>query len=207
MSRRLRDAVRGPQPGSPDERGMSLAELLVYCLLIGVVLTIVGGLIIQSLRVQRETTSLNDSNNAAQTVLSGIELGVRNAGVVRVQNVSGGDQLLIVKRRSTTGAGTDAVCQAWYFDVSANQLRAATDPASGSPRSAVAAGNPSTALAWPLVLDEVARVGSTPVFQWATGTPVTVTFEVESTGNRPPLEVTSVVRQRAGTPLSGTSCG
>ncbi|MDI2098550.1 PilW family protein [Ruicaihuangia caeni] len=77
------------------ESGFTLIELLVYMLLSLVVLTIAGGLLINSLITQRTVADSAESTNSGQLVARAVTAAVRDAAVVRA--VSGDPAILLVQ--------------------------------------------------------------------------------------------------------------
>lgn len=104
-------SCRGPRRiRLADDRGITLVELLVYMVLSGLVLSILGGLLINSIRTQATIRSASEANTSGQLVLRTIESGIRNASAVRV---SGAGTLLVIR----TAEGTDDwICRAWWYD-------------------------------------------------------------------------------------------
>ncbi|WP_353987301.1 PilW family protein [Ruicaihuangia caeni] len=77
------------------ESGFTLIELLVYMLLSLVVLTIAGGLLINSLITQRTVADSAESTNSGQLVARAVTAAVRDAAAVRA--VSGDPAILLVQ--------------------------------------------------------------------------------------------------------------
>ncbi|WP_140425700.1 hypothetical protein [Cryobacterium sp. N19] len=95
---------------APGQDGMSLVELIIYTSLAGVILTLVGGFLVTTLRAERELVSAVQTTNTTQVIVEAIRADVRNANQITVR----GQDLLIVK---TAGRNTDLTwtCQAWFF--------------------------------------------------------------------------------------------
>ena len=186
-----------------DDSGMTLVELLVYCVLMLLVVSIVGSTLVQTMWVQHHITGTNEANNHAQVQLSAMELGVRNASEVRV---SPNGRLLVVKRRSTTAANTSAaICSGWYLDP-AGGLRGITQAATGTPVTVAAVANPSAATSWPLLVENAAAPASGNAFA-ASGSKVSIAMQVATTRNRPPVTFRTQAAQRdPGSSLGGVSC-
>ncbi len=189
--------------GAGDDTGMTLVELIVYSVLMVLVAAIVGTTLVQTMWVQHHITGTNDANNFAQTHLSAMELGVRNASEIRV---SSDGRLLVVKRRSTAQSDANAaVCSGWYLDP-AGDLRAVTQAATGTPRTVAAVANPSNAASWPLAVDGARPPASGKAFALS-GSTVTIAVEVDTTRNRPPVTFRTQAAQRdPGSTLGGVSC-
>ena len=60
-----------------DDRGLTLAETLVYCVLLAIVLTFVGSMLITSLRVRQDSEAINRASNDGQIVVAGLERATR----------------------------------------------------------------------------------------------------------------------------------
>lgn len=200
MIERLRNANRG-------EGGMTLVELLVAMLLMGLVITIVGSILVETMRIQRDTTDINETSNGLQNVYSEIELAVRNSTEIAVKPISGGDMLLVVKRRSTGVSGTTAVCAGWFYDASEQQLRSTVDLASGTPPTVTAWATPSVATTWPLVAEDVTPVGATPLFASPSSGVLNVSMRATTSNPNAPVVISSTARSRPGHgPIGGVSC-
>lgn len=95
------------------ESGFTLIELLVYMSFAVVVLSIVGGMLVSSLRTERDVRSAAEASDLGQVIARSVQIGIRNASQVALTTVSG-TQFLIAR---TAGGGTTAewACQAWYY--------------------------------------------------------------------------------------------
>jgi type II secretory pathway pseudopilin PulG len=94
------------------EAGFTLVELIVYISLSVLILSLVGGFLLNGVRAERGVTSAAQAANTAQLIAESIKRDVRNATEV---NVSDNHNLLVVK---TVGMGEvpDSTCGAWFFD-------------------------------------------------------------------------------------------
>ncbi|WNB87380.1 prepilin-type N-terminal cleavage/methylation domain-containing protein [Cellulomonas sp. ATA003] len=196
MSRlRRRIAAGGP------ERGFTLAELLVYCALLAIVLPLAGSLLLGAVIAQRDVQAVNTATASVQAVAASVESGVRNASAIRATAFGDPEdvdpsQLLVVRTR-----GTDAsprwFCQAWYYDAFAGTVRTRRVAAEkvGSPivRPAAATTPGWTELASGVTAAKWRGPGPAPapvpVFEVTpTATPTTVRIGLEiGAGERPPV--------------------
>jgi hypothetical protein len=103
-----------------DDRGLSMAELLVYCLLLGGVLGLVGTLLINSLRTNETVTTVVDASTQAQLAAQSLERGIRNASTFQLTIVGSSDQVLLARVASNTSAW---VCEAWYYSNAEGTIR------------------------------------------------------------------------------------
>lgn len=115
-------------PNSRDDSGLSLIELLVYCMLLGVILAVTGGILISSLSAQQQVTGLTETADVGQLISRSVEEGVRNASGplgatdpdqiigIRAEPMTSDGQLL--RARVAVGATGGVVtweCQAWFY--------------------------------------------------------------------------------------------
>lgn len=180
------------------ERGMTLVELLVYMILLGLVLAIIGSLMISTVKKQTEVVRISEAGNTAQTLLSSVDLAVANASGFRVRtDAATGNQLVLTKTRSTlSGSGEVNVarCVGYFYDAATGKLHSASVPlpaATNKVRAADVAGY-AGATSWPVAASGVARVdASTRIFTQKTTDPtkLDVAFSIATMANRPPVTV------------------
>jgi len=98
-----------------DDRGVTMAEMLVVMLITGMILIAVGAMYISTLQVQKTVVALTGSTNSAQLVASSVDKGVRNGvQLLPIETGTDGGQLLVV----CTAGGTEPITyrwQAWYY--------------------------------------------------------------------------------------------
>ena len=184
-----------------DDRGFTLVELMIACILMGLVLTLVGGVLIQGLRVQNTVQSSNDAASTGQLASESLGRGVHNALRVQVSTPVAGISLLRAVTRSddpTDPAGT-LVCRAWV--VANGELRTTQSS------SIIAAPTSATAVAnWTLLASGVAPVTpSTPIFTDAGASTVDVAFTVDAPNSSPVLVDTRLTALQPD-PLAGLTC-
>ena len=103
-----------------DESGLSMAELLVYVMLLAGVMFLVGNLLINSLRTQSTVSNITEATTAAQLVTRSLESGIRNSSGFTVTTVNVSDQLVLAQVRS---GETTWRCEAWYFSPTEKTVR------------------------------------------------------------------------------------
>lgn len=179
-----------------DQRGITMIELLVTLVLGTLVLSIVGGLLINSLQTQNTVRSAAEATNTGQLVLRSIDSGVRNASAVRV---SESGRLLVAR---TTGATAETwVCRAWYLDSAGNGTIYMTE-------SATAAGiDTSTASSSWTKLGSAVAVGIATPFTPASMpapdvTALTVSLKLDA-GDAADVSLTRVVAPRLPSATAG----
>jgi prepilin-type N-terminal cleavage/methylation domain-containing protein len=177
-----RDFVRSQQ-------GFTLIELLIYSALIGFVLLIIGGFLINSLTAERTVKSGAEATNSGQLVAQSVTKGVRDSSALDLTTPFTGSLLLraLIVDDSIAAPAT-AHCQAWYFG--GGELRTTTSP------SAIPVPADHAAVSgWLLLATGVEQIGLTPVFSVA-GSTADITLQTRPR-DRPPvlLETTAVSRQ------------
>lgn len=174
------------------DRGFTLIELLVYMMLATVVLLIVGGILINSLKAEQLVRSSVEGAGTGQLISQSVTKGVRNASAIRLQAPDANSQLLTVR---TTDGATGWVCRAWYYG--AGEVRMTT--------SATAIGTPTAleALGWTRLGKNISRVSGAPIFA-LTGADrqVELTLEAETRNGLPILISTSAL-SRQPVPATG----
>jgi prepilin-type N-terminal cleavage/methylation domain-containing protein len=185
-----------------SDEGFTLIELLVYVSLFSIILVIVGGLMIDSLKVERDVTSAATATSTAQLVSTSVQSAVRNGSGVRVVSAgSDGSQMLIV-RTTTRGAAVNWVCQAWYFSAAD---KAVYTRISSTPAVAIALPASSPRGVWTLLGSGItpSKPSAQSVFV-ATNDSAALNFEVAA-GNRQPVRVETKAYTRIKTPV-GAPC-
>ena len=174
-----------------SDAGISMAELLIYCLLLGGVMTMVGSLLINSLRTQDTVTSVVDATTAAQLGARSVEQGIRNSSTFKLTTVNTSDQLLLARVSKSDGSWT---CQAWYYSNANDSLRF-TQSTSIIPATAWS----TTGLAnWTLLVEGVkppaSAAATAPIFA-TSGASVTINFRVDA-GDNPNATISSSASRR-----------
>jgi Tfp pilus assembly protein PilW len=197
---------------SLSDDGFTLIELLVYISLSTIVLFIIGGFMISSLRTERDVTSTAEGTTAGQLIFTSIQAAVRNASGMRVETASNGDQMLVAL--TNPGGAANPVCQAWFYSAA---TRAVYTRASKTPAAAIAWPTTSPAGSWTLLGSGVKPIGTGKiVFSPAGPAPtsarvlgpnsdsVSLTLEV-SAGARAPVRLETTVYSRVK-PIVGAPC-
>lgn len=173
-----------------SEQGFTLIELLIYCLLLGIVLTIVGGMVISATTASRTVVSVDQASTSGQLVSKSVVRGIRNSSDFRLTSPTGTDQLLVA--RTVGGAATPAwMCSAWYYS-------AAGDGSVRYKTSASAILPPTAAelQTWTLLGEGVKPVTGTGIFS-AIDEQLSISF-LGLAGDHPPVTITSSATSRAG---------
>ncbi|GAA1687819.1 hypothetical protein GCM10009792_04500 [Microcella alkalica] len=181
-------------PRSTD-RGFTLVELLVYLFLGVVILTIVGAVLINSLRAESQVRDAAQSASTAQLISESLGRGVRNASAVEVTNPAAGT--IVVRTRSIDGSQAGAwFCQAWVWRSGELRTTRSASALPANPDAAVLAG-------WTLLATDVEQVGSAPIFSLApNGRSLDVNLAV-GIGRGIPVLVDTVVVAKQPVPSTG----
>ena len=110
---RINRAQRRPR----SEAGYTLVELLIYSSLLVLILTVVGGMFINTLASEQRVLDSADANTVSQLISDSVHSGVRNATALSLTQYPDTDnQLLVLKTSdSRSESAADRICQAWYY--------------------------------------------------------------------------------------------
>ena len=188
IARRLRSAA------SRDE-GLSMAELLVYSVLLGGVLLLVGSLLINSLRTERTVTTVVDATTAAQLATRSIDGAIRNSSGFVLTPVAPSDQVLLARVSNEDGVYR---CVAWYYSDSEGTIRTTSSATKILPVSWSTADKRKS---WTLLAEGVqpaaGKASTDPILavSGVTSSMVKLDFRVLA-GDNPPATISSSVAVR-----------
>lgn len=170
-----------------DDRGFTLVELIISLSILTVVTTIVGSMIISSLRAESTVRDVTGTTTDGQLAVNVIEQTVRNSTAIRVTPAADGVSVHVALR-STVG-GT-ARCHAFFYDAPSDRIfqRSST--------SAISAPLPGEVGAeWTVVsagiVPHVTGSVTAPVFAAEGTRGLTVSFTVDSASGPGALFVTT----------------
>ncbi len=183
MRRLLKPLPRG-------DHGFTLAELAVYGILLGVVLTTAAGLLISGTIAERTVRTVVGASTNSQLAADSIETGIRNSSGYALTAPSTGTQ--VVRARVAQGS-TSVVwnCAAWYY----------TPNLSGGSIwykvSSTAIADPTTANigTWTMIADNVKPLSGTTVF--SIGANQLAFAFMTTAGTDPPIGINSSATSRA----------
>ncbi|KQW08066.1 hypothetical protein ASC66_03725 [Leifsonia sp. Root4] len=183
-----------------DERGFTLIELLVYCSLFVLILTIVGGVLINTMQNEGRVRDASAASSAGQLVAQSVKRGVANAtDISHVVNADGSERIIVHTRNPDSPIGFS--CEAWEYVPNADTHPDAWVDADedGSifrkrvaPVSSASVWGPQQS-GWILLATGVKPVGSS-VFT-AIGPRVDLRFSVDA-GAAQPVLISTTVHQR-----------
>ncbi|WP_104194979.1 PilW family protein [Cryobacterium sp. M25] len=170
------------------ESGFTLIELLVASFVSILVLILVGSLLTNSMRIERDTRTVAEATDLGQLVARTVQSGVRNASKVSLAN-TGNTQLLRV-RTAGREETPSWLCQAWYYtpDAGGALYMKVTSPAAPIPTPTT-----TTLTSWTKLGDGINPAGA-QVFTSVLGL-VTLDFTVRA-GGSPPIPIKSTATTR-----------
>lgn len=190
-----------PLPATPnrfEDRGFTLIELLVYVSLFAIVLVIVGGFMISSLKVERDVTGAAEATTAAQLISTSVQSAVRNGSGVNVLPAGADGSQMLVARTTTRASTMSWVCQAWYFSASDKAVYTKT---SATPAAAIALPASSPAGTWTLLGSGITPSKTGMSVFGSTSDSATLNFEVAA-GTRAPVRVETKAYTRVDVAVS-----
>lgn len=139
-----------------SDEGITLVELLIYMFLAVIVLTIVGSILINSLRAESQVRDAAQSASTAQLIAESLGRGVRNASAVEISTPAAGSLLLRTRSIDASSSGS-WYCHAWIWSSGELRTTRSSTAISAAPGAATIAG-------WTLLATDVEQVGAAPLF-------------------------------------------
>lgn len=209
MTRTIRRLQRRAQENRED--GFTLAELIVYSILMIVVLGLAAMAFIRLVYAQRDIKAMNDANNDAQLLFEKLEWDVRNADWAIIKE--NGNLLVMRTRVATSPTASQVYCVGYYYDSTADAVhRVQTTTSSTTANALAATGAPLKAIgsAWPLALADADYVSGSRMFgprDQAYDDPEAIDFSVRANtiNDRKPIEFTKSISLRPQSNL-GLGC-
>lgn len=167
-----------------DDDGLSLIELVIYIVVLGIIMSGVIMIFVNTWRAQAAVTSQTEATSKGQLAASEIEKAMRNAIDFTVTD----DTLLV--NTSFTG---DHKCQGFYVDSSGLHM-------------ALRAPSAGAATGWPVWQQAVARVGGLPVFA-ALGSENGISYQFNATNESGATRFSGVAYMRNATRGGATDEG
>ncbi|MEV7632549.1 prepilin-type N-terminal cleavage/methylation domain-containing protein [Microbacterium sp. NPDC089318] len=169
-----------------DDEGLSLIELIMVVVLVGILSGVLVMILVNSWNAQRDVSSTTVATNEGQVFASSVERAVRNAEAIEV---TGGNVL----RVRTTLPG-ERQCQFFRLTVSSGTADAAF----------MAFGSSAPAWPGPWITEDVTAIGAAPYFALGGGA-VTYAFQV-TTDSSPVLFQGRVAARNDVTAGGGAPC-
>ena len=186
------------------DSGYTLVELLIYCLFSVVILAVVGGMLISSLKVEHEVRGLTETSSLGQLISHSVEEGARNASGIRAEPSVAAGQLLRARVAVGTSAGSVTwQCQAWYYDRATSSFFWAKSASAAVPIPL--ASTNLHAAPWLYLGDGVAPDSATGTFFGSDGSNVILRFKVSSDSVNLVLIPNTVVKRQSAAGGTGPS--
>lgn len=194
-----------------DDSGFTLAELIVYSILMIVVLGLAAMAFIRLVYAQRDIKAMNDANNDAQLLFEKLEWDVRNADWAIVEE--DGNLLVMRTRVATSPTVSQVYCVGYYYDATSDAVHRVQTTTSATTADALAstgAALRSKGLAWPLALSDVDYLNGSRMFgprDQVFDDPEAIDFAVKANtiNHRKPIEFTKSISLRPQSNL-GLGC-
>ncbi|WP_129590331.1 hypothetical protein [Cryobacterium aureum] len=209
-SHRPNGVVAGPgreRLGQRGEGGYTLVELLIYSSLLVLILTVVGGMLLNTLTSEEKVMASADANAVSQLISTSVHSGVRNATALQITDsadLDNDDQLLVVTAVSSDPAvpARSRVCQAWYYTESNGGAMFYRRAAAPQTIVAPTADDLATDMTgWTLLGSGLSAASAQPVFN-PDVTPdrraVTLNFTINADGDSSPALISTTVTSRQG---------
>ena len=192
--------MSAPSKRLRNDAGFTLIELLVAALLIVVVLSVIGGLMISTMKAQGTVSTVTSATTQGQLVSSSIQNGIRNASVGISPNAyllttpSGTDQLLVALVVGS-GATITSTCSAWYYSASTQSVRFKNSA------SAITAPTAAALTTWTLLSTGVTPTTGSSIFA-LNGPSLSFAFR-QAAANNSYVSFSSTISSRTG--MTGSS--
>lgn len=178
---------------APNDGGFTLIELLIYSVLSIIVLTIVAGFLINSLKTEQLVRDASAAAGDGQTAARSISTGVQQAAKVDLATPSADTYVVrAMVIDDPFAVPTGAYCQAWYFG----------DGMVRTTRSDSAIPVPTTTAdvsGWAVLASGVEPVDVNPVFSLA-GRTLEFSFNIVTDGDPVLIGTTATSRQPKAVP-------
>jgi len=174
---------------APDERGLTLIEVLVYALLLSFIVAIAGGMIFSAVTTTKSVISMTENSTAGQLVSRSVVTGIRNSSDFRLSTLAGDDQLLVA-RRASSGATLAWSCEAWYYSAADKAVRHTSSAMLIPPPTAAQVST------WTLLTSDVQPASGTAIFT-ALDSRLSISI-LGLDGAHRPIDITSSATSRAG---------
>jgi prepilin-type N-terminal cleavage/methylation domain-containing protein len=182
----------------PDA-GFTLVELLISASLMSIVIVVVGGVLISSMRADETVRTVTTSTTDGQLVANVIDAGMRNSTAVSVSTASDGVSSFAVAR---VAGASGAECVGWFYDAATDTVFRLASP------TAIAAPEPgSVSSDWvPLsggIVPDVDSAGTEyPVFTADGARGLTLRYALEAGGGPSSLFITTITGRAPSTNAS-----
>ena len=182
-----------------SDAGFTLVELLISAALVSVVIVVVGGVLVSSMRADETVRTVTTSTTDGQLVANVIDGDMRNSTAIEVSTASDGVSSFAVARIQRASG---AECVAWFYDADTDTIFGRTSP------SAIPAPEPGSvgagwiALSGSIVPDADGSGTAYPVFTAEGTRGLALRYVVETGGGPSSLFITTITGRAPSTNAS-----
>lgn len=173
-----------PRTRLADDRGVTLAELIVAMAVSSILLVVLGSLFVSAFVAQQTVAEVTAKTSEAQVAVDTVKAAIADSS--NLQLTDEGDDQLLIARVAGSGAGITYTCRAWYFDEDAGELREFVT-ADGT---VIEAPSASELADWILVASSITPRAADGIFE-RTGDQVRIALDAEADGKTIRLETTA----------------
>lgn len=191
------NAAAFDKPFESNDSGITLVELLVYMLLAVVVLVIVGGILINGLRVEAQVRDGVSSASSVQLITQSLGRGIRNASALDVTSPAADTTLLRTRSIDSNVDGATWRCNAWHVSTDGELRWTVSDgPISATPSESELEG-------WTLLGTSLTPRDARPILEYnGAERSVTIAFSAQA-GDGAPVIVDTTIVSRQPVPATG----
>ena len=183
----------------PADDGFTLVELLVSSALVSVVIIVLGGVLVSSMRADETVRTVTTSTTDGQLVANVIDGGMRNSTAVSVSTASDGVSSLAVAR---VAGASGAECVAWFYDAEVDTIFSRTSPTAISAPEAGSVGVEWIPLSDGIVPDVDGAGTEYPVFAADGARGLALRYAVETGSGPSSLFITTITGRAPSTNVS-----
>ena len=182
-----------------SDAGFTLVELLIGSALVSVVIIVVGGVLVSSMRADETVRTVTTSTTDGQLVANVIDGGMRNSTALDVSTAADGVSSFAVARVVAAGG---AECVAWFYDAEVDTVfRRASPSAIAAPESG-SVGAEWIPLSGGIVPDVDGAGTEYPVFAAEGARGLSLRYAVEAGSGPSSLFITTITGRAPSTNVS-----
>ncbi|MER3390265.1 MAG: prepilin-type N-terminal cleavage/methylation domain-containing protein [Microcella sp.] len=182
-----------------SDAGFTLVELLISASLMSVVIVVVGGVLISSMRADETVRTVTTSTTDGQLVANVIDAGMRNSTAVSVSTAADGVSTFAVAR---VADASGAQCVAWFYDAGLDTIFRRTSPSAITIPTPGSVGSGWVPLSGGIVPDADGAGTQYPVFAAEGARGLTLRYALEAGGGPSSLFITTITGRAPSTNVS-----
>jgi len=181
------------------DSGFTLVELLISAALMSIVIVVVGGVLISSMRADETVRTVTTSTTDGQLVANVIDAGMRNSTAVSVSTASDGVSTFAVAR---VVRASGAECVAWFYDAEVDTIFSRTSSSAIVSPTPGSVGTGWIPLSAGIVPDADSAGTEYPVFAAEGARGLTLRYALEAGGGPSSLFITTITGRAPSTNAS-----